>query len=91
MLTQKITPNAGLRQKGRIIAGSRKRIAEEINNYQPSMLLLKNGSYCAEVTTDLFFQLVKERGTNMRRIPWQVTVPRCGWVVLVPRQLKGAR
>jgi hypothetical protein len=87
-MTQKITPNAGLHRKGWIIAGSRKRIADEINSYKPSMLLLKNGSYCAEVTTDLFFQLVKELGTNMRGIPWKVTVPRRGWVVLVPRPVK---
>lgn len=64
---------------------SRLRIKEEINRYSPAMLLVKHGGRCAEVTAEMFFDIAAEMGHSLRNLPWEVTVPRRGWIVLVPR------
>lgn len=61
------------------------RMREEIARYAPAILLLKRGNRCCEISVDLFFELLRESGQPMRGIPWDVTVPRRGFIILVPR------
>lgn len=58
---------------------------EEIAKHSPAILLLKRNNRCVEVTPDLFFCLLRDSGQPFRGIPWEITVPRRGWIVLVPR------
>lgn len=66
-------------------------LREEIERHSPATLLLKRNNRCVEVTPDLFFTLLRDSGQPFRGIPWEVTVPRRGWVVLVPRSVTTRR
>lgn len=61
------------------------RMREEFAFYAPAIILLKRGNRCVEITVDLFFDLLRDSGIRLRGIPWEITVPRRGWIVLVPR------
>ena len=60
-------------------------LRDEIARHSPATLLLKCNNHCVEVTPDLFFSLLRQDGVSFYSLPWEVTVPRRGWIVLVPR------
>ncbi|WP_263354179.1 hypothetical protein [Acidicapsa acidisoli] len=57
----------------------------EIHRLRPEVILLRGAKGCCEVTLPLMYDLLLERGIG-RRCGYAVTVPRRGWVVLVPRR-----
>lgn len=64
---------------------------EEIDRHSPAILLLKCHNRCVEVTPDLYFSLLRQDGVSFRSLPWEITVPRGGWIVLVPRSATARR
>jgi len=60
-------------------------LRDEIARYSPAILLLRCNNRCVEVTPDLFFSLLRQDGVRLCSLPWEITVPRRGWIVLVPR------
>lgn len=64
---------------------SAKNFAATLERYQPAVVVVNGATRPATTTAEEVMSILREGGTNMRSIPWDITVPRRGWVVLVPR------
>jgi hypothetical protein len=74
------------RQRRRSVGG----VLREIHHLKPEVIIVPGAAGCVEVSLPLLFELFVLRSRLNHLCSHEVTVPRRGWVVLVPRLHKQA-